>query len=446
LSSLDPAAHGLRIGRRTFAGYRQRAARLLIAAGSRDFRRNAVALAWTALTRAVRETGRRADALSWIAVPAKANGLRPSDLTPARFDMLQRRAAAARQKPIRSACLLLDALREDHRIRHDLLPPEPSGVARRPRMEKQVAPVPDPPRESPEVVEWRAIFAAARRSGFSGAQLNPLSAVRAEATREGLPPTGIDAVWLEARRAGRPQRVRAKFSISARLLDQLRRHPDAARHLPAQPIGLLADRRRSAACLLPAIESELETTLAAQGAAPSTQRAAAIAVRALAACAAAAGGRPPRSLDALLALDLASIDWGTHGNRANAYSPVITGLRRFRDLPWSPAWRTFQAAIVKAGVAPVENPVPALLAVAEGRDPQALDQSWAHAVERRYRTAGRADRAKTFAANLRRLDALHGLPLVAGTGLLPRRFNGSPVASLTKTLAPVGDLPDPDNV
>ena len=68
-----------------------------------------------------------------------------------------------------------------------------------------------------------------------------------------------------------------------------------------------------------------------------------------------------------------------------------------------------QVAVSSAGVRAGDNPVAALLRHAEGRAPRALDLAWTRAVDRTLRRAGRADLAKTFAANLRRFEDMLGL-------------------------------------
>ena len=113
--------------------------------------------------------------------------------------------------------------------------------------------------------------------------------------------------------------------------------------------------------------------------------------------------------------------WSWCANAAR-HRPVLTRLRDYRALPWTGEWRGLQVAVSSAGVKAGDNPVAALLRHAEGRAPRALDLAWTRAVDRTLRRAGRADLAKTFAANLRRLDALHDVPDLAASGLLPPRF------------------------
>jgi len=100
----------------------------------------------------------------------------------------------------------------------------------------------------------------------------------------------------------------------------------------------------------------------------------------------------------------------------------ITRLREFHDLPWTPAWRQLQAVIVAAKAPMRDNPIPALLRRAGGRNPLELDLALAQAIDRSLRRDGRADLALTFASDIGRLDALHARARVRPSGLLPRRF------------------------
>ena len=86
------------------------------------------------------------------------------------------------------------------------------------------------------------------------------------------------------------------------------------------------------------------------------------------------------------------------------------------------AFGQLQTAVVAAGVSMRDNPTPALLRRAGGRDPLELDLAWAREVDRSLRRDGRADLALTFARNIGRLDALHALAELAQSGLLPPRF------------------------
>ena len=419
LSTIAPRTGGIVISKSTFALYRGRFARTLIAAGASDPRMDPAETAWRQLNAAVRATGRSGARLCAIAPQAKAEGLRPQDLT---GEWFARRLAAApdrkRKGAIRAVASLLDRLRDDPRMPAALLPDRPTGleIPKRPK-----APTPPKPGRPPVERAWIDLFASARRAKVSARDLNHLSSLRALAITGGLRPSKVDRAWMESARPGMSRSRVSKLHAAARVMDGLRAHEDLLRHLPSAPIGALADHRRSAGDLPAAIAAELDALLDEQGVARSTRRGASIAVRALAEAVSDAG-EPPASLDDLLTRDLSLLDRGR--NRANAarHGPVLTRLRDYRALPWTGEWRGLQVAVSSAGVKAGDNPVAALLRHAEGRAPRALDLAWTRAVDRTLRRAGRADLAKTFAANLRRLDALHDVPDLAASGLLPPRF------------------------
>ena len=416
IAALDPADCGMRLSKATREAYLDRFALSLAASGAPDPRHADAGGAWRALKGAVRAAAGDADFLSVIAPRAKAAGLRPRDVTPGWVaGLIDAETDRVRGNALRSACLRLDALRADARIPADLLPADPTGVVPRPRRVAR----PKEPRPLPSPVEqaWVDLFAAARRHGFTNAMLNPLSAIRVRALAESMPPSAVDRDWLEGLRAGAKRERSAKIAMGARLLDDFRIRPDLLALSPATAIGALSDGRRSAPPVAECVAADLAGLLAAQGAAASTRRAAAIAVKALA-DAAAERGRSAGSLAALLALDAEALDRGRHAARADAHREVLARLRAFRDLPWTPDWRRLQALAVESGVSMRDNPIPALLRQAAGRDPRAIDAEWADAAMRAHRRAGRADLALTLRANLARLDALRALPAIAVSGLL----------------------------
>ena len=415
LTKVDPGSHGVDLSMSTFAIYRGRFARTLIAAGAADPRMNPVEAAWRRLTRAGKLLGRSGTFLSAVTPQAKADGLRPRDLTGEWF--ISQIAAAPtkrRSNAIRNCACHLDRLRDEPGVPGALLPARPIGLdpARRPK-----APTPPKPAMPPVERAWIDFFAAARRAGASVADLNCLSALRAAAIPRGLRPRDIDRAWMESARAAMSRSQVCKLHTAARVLDALRDDRRLSKHLPSSPIGALADHRRSAGDLPAPIAAELAALLDGQGVAPSTRRSASIAVKAL-----FEAGDPAADLGDLLNRDLSALDRGRNHANAARHKPVLVRLREYLALPWTDAWRALQIAVSAAGVRPADNPVAALLRHADGRAPGALDASWAGAVNRKLRRAGRADLALTFGANLRRLDALHDVPILVATGLLPPRF------------------------
>jgi hypothetical protein len=130
-------------------------------------------------------------------------------------------------------------------------------------------------------------------------------------------------------------------------------------------------------------------------------------------------------LNDLLDLAFDELDWGKFSNRSASHIKVLSRVRYLAQLPWTPIWSKLQTTVLDAGITTRENPVPALLAFADGRSPQSLDLRWAQDVDRKLRRTtpdqphGRADLALTFARNVGRLDDLHSQPLFAAPHHLP---------------------------
>lgn len=417
----------------------------LVAGGAPDPRTATVAGTWAALLSAIRVTGRRTDVLSSIAAAAKGEGLRPPDITAAWIADRITSLSSKQRNALRSACLLLDAVRAEGAIPAPLLPAEPTGIVQYSRHPPQSRAETLPELMAKPVEQaWIDLFAAMRRAGVSEDDLHPVYAVRSEAIGRGLTPGDVDLAWIEQCRAESDTARAARFACAARLLDRMREHPGMADQLPVSRIGGPADNRRSAAGLPAGIAAELASLLKAQGAGASTKREASIAVRALAAALAAPSASwTATSLVQLLRADTAGLDWGRHADRASTHEKVVRRLRDFHDLPWTPGWRQLQAVIVAAKAPMRDNPIPALLRRARGRDPVELDRAWAQAVDRSLRRDGRADLALTFANDIGRLDALHARAELAPSGLLPPRFGPIREKPAARTGPPARPEPDP---
>lgn len=424
LTDLDPASFGMPGTKRTVQKYLPQFRAVLRKAGVL-VPTDAVKAAWTELLAAARAAGLQTDVLSYVAVRAKSERLRPVDLTPAWFAAIEAGLSGPQRSGFRQACFRLDALRPAIPAR--LLPPQPTGLA---RVQHAHRPSTPPKRATDDAVAaaWVSLFSAARAAGLSKAELNPLYALRQVAIVDRLTPADVTDAWIARHRDQADVRTRAVWAMAARLLVRMQTVPDLQSRVPAALAAGTGDRRKSTQTDLPEkIAKDLEALLSAQGSAASTRRAAWAAVRTAVEITAA---RYPLgdNLADLLARDLDELDWGRHAARKAHHVAMIARLRAFHDLPWTPDWRALQAACVETGVSRTKNPVPALLAHAEGRGPQALDRTWARDVDRRLRRPsdvspyGRADLAKTFAANVDRLDALHDLPEVLATGLLPSRI------------------------
>lgn len=427
LAAADPRVHGMELLPGTMAGYRQRLAHALTQAGAPDPRVCPIPGAWRALKSAIRRRGRRADGLSAVSLPATQDGLRPSDITPQWISaLLARETDRLRRNAIRSAAMLLDTLGEDASIPAELLARQPTGIVHLGARESRRAPRPT---VNPVKQAWAEFLSDACAEGIPKGQLAPVIRLGRRAERRRLRPADLNAPAVEdlCRRS-----TRAERAAVADALEAFRLHPALCRHLPPEPIGPSSAHKpgRGLAAVDPGIAAEADALLAEQGAAPSTRRAAKAAGAALSR-AALATNLPLGSLDDLLRLDASALDWSSDAQWAPAHQKAIGLLRSFRFLPWTPAWRALQRAAVAAGVGMVENPVASLLVVAGGREPAELDGAWARAIDRRHRTAGRADLARTFEANVARLDRLHTIPAIAAAGLPriarpPRRSGRSP--------------------
>lgn len=434
LLALDPRHFGfMRPSAKTYRVYLYRIARHVDPLAGASPEADPVVAPWQELFRCAERAGAaqtRIAGLRAVSRIAIEERLPPGGLT---AEWCQERLA--RQGPtgvrcFRYGCYLLDDLADDPAVPSVLLPAEPTGVERirgpqgaGKATTASVAAAPSKTYADPVEAAWVGLFAAARAVKIDKQRLHPLYTLKVHAVTGGIAPCAVDTAFLVNLTQQTDHRTAAKLNASARLLDALQQVPSLRPLLPTSPIGDLPDRRRNAAPLSSLVAAELETLLDLQGAAPSTRRAAGIAVRTL-----AEQHHAATSLDELIALDLDAIDWGGQVGQAPRYIKSMRGLRQFRLLPWTPPWGALQAAVVAAGVGMAENPVPALLAQAQGRRPQDLDLAWARAIDNQLRRPnslskhGRADLALTFARNVARLDALHIVPALADSGVLPPRI------------------------
>lgn len=160
-------------------------------------------------------------------------------------------------------------------------------------------------------------------------------------------------------------------------------------------------------------------------------------------------GRPDLSLKKLLESDMSGYDLGPHEPRRKTHASKIRSLRAFLELPWTPAWRELQRVATGTGLSALDNPVPKVLAWHPGTDPAGLTLDWAQRLDRELRSTlknppyGCADLARKLARHLAAFDALHEIPAVAGSGLLPPRIGR--IRDRVKTLQQDADavaLPD----
>jgi hypothetical protein len=175
---------------------------------------------------------------------------------------------------------------------------------------------------------------------------------------------------------------------------------------------------------VPQVEAELEDLFAFMNAAASSRRAFRVAVGILT----DAMGRPDIILSDILQADMSAYDLGPHEPRREQHAKMIRNLRTFVDLPWTPAWRKLQKVVVAVGVTARVNPIPKVLSWNPCTDPEAVNREWAQRLDSDLRSPlrnppyGRADLAITLARHIEAFDALHDIPAITGSGLLPPRI------------------------
>lgn len=115
--------------------------------------------------------------------------------------------------------------------------------------------------------------------------------------------------------------------------------------------------------------------------------------------------------------DLIAAAHASHPREMLHYRLALLRLADHVGRNWTPGWQELQRHIVDAGIPRADNPVDALMGVAvvAGLEPWQLDKEWAWMHERSLRP----DLRITWSRNIDRLDALHAVPEVAATGLLP---------------------------
>jgi hypothetical protein len=211
--------------------------------------------------------------------------------------------------------------------------------------------------------------------------------------------------------------------MACRLLNRYASREALRDLLPKLPLEL-PDRRTTAAGLEPEASDELDRLIALEGVSNSTARAHRIAVRVLAEV---TGASPSgaAALHDLLACDLDAVDWAHHAPQARRYRSAIAALHVIAKLTQHDRWLALQKAVVEAGVAARNNPVPYFFGVMDGAPLCALTPAWLRTQERTFRSTlhhpphGRADLALTLIENAKRLDALHAIPALDKSGHLP---------------------------
>jgi len=396
-------------------------------------RRGPAAVGWHDFRSQLRACGvsmQQASVLSVLSTRAEKADLGPSDLTPGWCAEQEAGLHGPNRNAFRTACFLVDEAGDLPGLPPSLLPATPLGLERK-RARPGGGKKPRPAKGATEPADpveaaWSEFFRRARHDGVSASALHPLYTIRSAAQKAGLRPCDLRPDWLASVRDSATRSQAAKLNMACRLLDTLKERDSLAPLLPTMPLSL-PDRRRSAASLSKVAMVELDRIIALQGVSESTARTHRIAVKALAEVTGAAP-EDGKALHRLLARDPGSVDWQQFSGQATRYSGALRTLRIIAQLSRHAQWHRLQAAVVAAGVASRDNPVPYFFTLAEGDSPGILTAYWVTAQARAFRSTvlhpphGRADLAETLAANAARLDGLHKIPCLRDSGLLPPRL------------------------
>lgn len=385
--------------------------------GGPDLRKTRAGQAWAELRTAARAAGCETSSLWAVSKPAAARGLFPGELT-CTIALEIIRSYKDRSAACRRGCEQFDALRG--LVPEHLVPPVPLNLRRRP---------PPTPRQScslrptdPVKTAWADLYARLRRLGWSHKETSMLSYLRVRAGAAGIAPGALSHEFIENLErqitmcADRTRLRAAAISVSA-----LSKEPDFS-DLPN--LSIPDDRRLSHGGPSEKARAELEELMEFMNPASATRRGYRVAVGVLT----DAMGRPDIPLKEILQTDMSAYDIGPHEPRRKFHTNIIRNLREFLELPWTSAWRELQRVVISTGMLHLNNPVPKVLAWNPGADPDGLTRDWAQRLDREYRSTlknpphGRADIALRLAGHLRAFDALHDIPAVARSGLLPARI------------------------
>jgi hypothetical protein len=273
----------------------------------------------------------------------------------------------------------------------------------------------------PVQTAWADLYAHLRGLGLTRNQIGILSYIRVRASAAGVAPNALSKDFIEtlerdATRAADRTRLRAAvLRISALSKDTV----------PTDlPTLSTEDHRFSHGGPGESARADLEELMEFMNVAASTRRGFRVAIGVLT----DAMGRPDIPLTEIIYADMSAYDLGTHEPRRKVHADRIRNLRVFIELPWTPAWRKLQNVVVETGMTALDNPVPKVLAWNPGADPDGLTLEWAQQLDRELRSTlknpphGRTDLAKTLARHLAAFDALHEIPTVSCSGLLPSRI------------------------
>ena len=374
--------------------------------------------AWADLRSAARAAACETSFLWAVAKPAAARGIFPREISESiALELMLSYSSRSMWSQFRHGCEQFDAIRG--KVPPGMLPPFPLGIRR---------PPPKPPREpkpdllpDPVKTSWAKLYARVRAHGWGQKQMISLSGLRGHAIAAGITPNNLNQAFindLECKICHTVERTKLRAAVLGFI--ELRGNP-AFSNLPEliPPLEKISHGGPS-----PKVRAELEKLMVFMNAAPTTKRSFSLAVGILT----DAMGRPDIPLKEILQAEMSAYDLGSHEARRKVHADKIRNLREFCELPWTPAWQELQGIVTGTGMTPLDNPVPKILSWNPGTDPDGIAKEWAQFLDRELRSAvknpphGRADLAKTFARHLAAFDALHEIPVVAGSGLLPPRI------------------------
>lgn len=400
----------------TLRNYVNRVRRAL---GGSDPRKSPSEQAWSDLRTAARAVGCETSFLWAVAQAAASRDLCPTEISETTaLEILQACKVHHERSTFRRGCEQFDALRG--KVSPDLLSPSPLGIKppppRPPRAPKPVLP-PDPVKTA-----WTDLYAQLRERGWTHKNLGALSYLRVRACAAGIAPADLRQEFIDAlERDITAVTDRTRLRTAIRSVAALSREPGFS-DLPN--LAIPDYQRRSHGGLIEQARAELEELLDFMNAAQSTRRGFRVSVGILT----DAMGRPDTPLGKLIQADMTAYDLGPHEPRRKVHEDKIRNLREFIELPWTPAWRELQKVVTGSGMTALDNPVPKVLAWNPGTDPAGLTLDWAQKLDQELRSTlknpphGRADLGRKLARHLAAIDALHEIPAVAGSGLLPPRI------------------------
>lgn len=432
LRVIDPRNHGFtRPSRETLALYLSRimrhggaelpAGRVVLDPCKRD---------WAECRKILKTRGetRLASNIGVIAALAVAENRKPAELTPDWF-AAKLAEAGPKRKAVRSSTFAVDALHDLEGFLVHLRPPRNSGLTReRGGKDRQITQsTPALPRKDPVTEAWAAFFRDMRDCGLDDADLNSVSAIRTAAVESGRRPDQINREFCVSLLDSATTSGRSKIHLGAQILDRVATIEALAHVRPGPPIGPLPDGRTIHPDLPRAIAAELTSRVQEIGYGASIRRALNAAAKAVLAAAEKVGLLPARDLADLLRYDLEHL--APHMGpepQAGRHRGYIRALRQFIELEWTDDWKSLYAAIRDLGTKSAANPVPTLFRYADGRAPRDLTAVWRDGVNRKLRRPnplsihGRADLARTFSANLGRLEGFRDQLDPTARALLPR--------------------------